>query len=479
MFTASHLPRQSPESQGVSSARILDFINAVEGNGIEFHSFMVVRHSNVITEAWWAPYAAEHPHLLYSFSKSFTSTAAGFAVDAGAFSLDDKVITFFPDDLPTEVSPNLAAMKVRHLLSMATGHTEEPSRASDNWVRAFFEKPVTKEPGTHFLYNSMATYLVSAIIQKTTGQRTTEYLDSHLFQPLGIVKLHSERCPRGFDIGGWGMSAKTEDMAKLAQLYLQRGVWNGQRLLSEQWVAAATSKQVSNGDNPDSDWCQGYGFQFWRSRHGCYRGDGAFGQYGVVMPAQDAVVAITSLVGDMQKPLNLVWEHLLPALGAEPLPEEPVAQQALAARLAALSVPAPQGETASARAGRVCGVTYRFEPNDQKVATMRFDCEAGGGRLTVIDDHGEHFVEWGQADWKRGTTTYKAHSLGDRGFLRTAARGGWTSGDTIRIKLALYETPFCPVITCKFGDQGVTFDMQGPIGFGPGERPALEGRRVS
>jgi len=352
----TNLPRSSPEAEGISSLRILDFIDALERKKLEAHSFMLVRHGHVVAEAWWTPYAAELPHPLYSFSKSFTSTAAGFAIDEGHFTLDDRVIGFFPEALPGEVSANLAAMKVRHLLSMSSGHTEEPSKASEDWVRAFFEKPVTQEPGTHFLYNSMATYVVSAIIQKTTGQRLTDYLEPRLFQPLGIVKLQSERCPRGIDIGGWGMSARTEDMAKLVQLYLQRGVWNGKRLLSETWVEAATSRQISNGDNAASDWCQGYGFQFWRCRHNCFRGDGAFGQYGVGIPKRDAVVAITSHVGDLQLPLNLIWEHLLPALEPQPLPENPAAQKRLAIRLADLRLPAPQGQPTSELAARVSGV---------------------------------------------------------------------------------------------------------------------------
>ncbi len=476
MSTAVPLPRRSPESQGISSARILDFINAVEDNKLEFHGFMLVRHGNVVAEAWWPPYEAEQPHLLYSFSKSFTSTAAGLAIDEGRFSLDDRVTAFFPDDLPAEVSPNLAAMKVRHLLSMATGHTEEPSRPSANWVRAFLEKPVTKEPGTHFLYNSMATYMVSAIVQKMTGQRVTDYLDSRLFQPLGIVKLHSERCPRGFDIGGWGMSARTEDMAKLVQLYLQRGVWNGERLLSETWVEAATSKQVSNGVTPESDWCQGYGFQFWRSRYGCFRGDGAFGQYGVAMPAQDAVVAITSFVGDMQKPLNLVWQHLLPAMETRPFPENPAAQRELAERFAGLAVPAPRGRKSSPLVASVSGKTYRFEPNDQKLAAIRYDFGTDDGRLTITDDRGVHAIDVGYGRWKNGSTTYKSGFLHGCEFLRTAANGGWTNETTFTFKLALNNTPFCPVFTCTFHDQGVTFDMQGPIGFGASERPKLEGR---
>jgi len=341
MTATAPLPRRTPESQGISSIRILDFIDTLERSGLEFHSFMLVRHGKAIAEAWWTPYSAEQPHLLHSYSKSFTSTAAGFAIDTGLLTLDDPVISFFPDDLPGEVSPHLAAMKVRHLLCMGSGHTEEPSHAGDNWIRAFFEQPVNKEPGAHFMYNSMATYMVSAILQKATGQRVTDYLEPRLFGPLGILKLHSERCPRGNDIGGWGMSARTEDMAKLVQLYLQRGVWNGKRLLSEAWIDAATSKQISNGVNPESDWCQGYGFQFWRSKHGCYRGAGAFGQYGVVMPAQDAVIAITSQVNDMQRPLSLVWEHLLPAFEAKPLPENPMAHQELLARTAGLGVAAP------------------------------------------------------------------------------------------------------------------------------------------
>ena len=475
----THLPRCSPESQGISSLRILDFVDKVEKSGSEFHGFMLVRHGKVVAESWWTPYSAEQPHLLYSFSKSFTSTAAGFAIDEGLFALDDKVISFFPDDLPGQVSSNLSAMKVRHLLSMSTGHEEEPSRFSEDWVRAFLEKPVTKEPGSHFLYNSMATYMISAIIQKVSGQRLTDFLEPRLFQPLEIVKLHSECGPRGIDIGGWGMSARTEDMAKLAQLYLQRGVWNGERLLSERWIDAATSKQVSNGDNPENDWCQGYGFQFWRSRYNCYRGDGAFGQFGIVMPAQDAVVAITSLVGDMQGPMNLIWQHLLPAMEAKPLLENPDAQRQLAARLSGLSVPAPRGQPTSKIASSVSGVTYQFKPNDQLVGAIRYDFGAHDGRLTITDDLGDHRIEFGYGDWKLGTTEYKTHDktsvLRDREFFRTAAYGGWTSEDTFSFRLALCDTPFCPSLTCKFFEQGVTFDIQGFIGFGANERPKLDG----
>src|SRR5438874_3742035 len=162
-------------------------------------------------------------------------------------------------------------------------------------------------------------------------------------------------------MGGWGLSIKTEDIARFGQLYLQKGKWNGRQLVPESWVADATSKHISNGTAENSDWTQGYGYQFWRCRHGAYRGDGAFGQYCVVMPEQEAVLAITSGVGDMQAVLNVVWDHLLPGFNAaagsgSPSPE-------LKRRLAGLSVPPPTGKLDSPTARQVSGKTYRLEAN--------------------------------------------------------------------------------------------------------------------
>src|SRR5437660_3191760 len=154
----------------------------------------------------------------------------------------------------------------------------------------------------------------SAIVQKVTGQTVLDYLRPRLFEPLGIADPTWGTSPQGITLGGYGLSIRTEDIAKFGQLYLQHGKWNDRQLIPAAWVEAATSRQTSNGSNPNSDWDQGYGYQFWRARHGAYRGDGAFGQFCIVMPEQDAVVAITSGVRDMQAVLNLVWEQLLPAL---------------------------------------------------------------------------------------------------------------------------------------------------------------------
>ena len=312
---AADLPRSSPEAQGVSSSAVLAFVEAADQNIDSMNSFMLVRHGHVVAEGWWAPYEAESPHSLYSLSKSFTSTAVGLAIAEGKLSLDDEVLKFFPDDAPAEPSNNLKAMRVSDLLRMSTGQQTEPRRTPDQpWTKTFLAQPVPFKPGTHFLYNTSATYMLSAIVQKATGQTVLDYLKPRLFEPLGIEHPTWETSPQGISAGGYGLSIRTEDIAKFGQLYLQKGKWHGKQLVPAAWVEAATARQTSNGSNPKSDWDQGYGYQFWRCRHGAYRGDGAFGQFCIVLPEQDAVIAITSGVKDMQAVLNLVWDKLLPAL---------------------------------------------------------------------------------------------------------------------------------------------------------------------
>src|SRR6266478_4376585 len=314
--SSSALPRTTPESQGISSSAILAFVEDADKKIDHLHSLMLVRHGHVVAEGWWGPYDANTRHELYSLSKSFTSTAVGLAIADGKLSLDDPVLKFFPNEAPAEPSGNLRAMRVRDLLCMSTGHQIEPrlQASKESWVKTFLAQPVPHKPGTHFLYNTAGTYMQSAIVQKVTGQTVLDYLRPRLFEPLGIENPTWGTSPQGISLGGYGLSVRTEDIAKFGQLYLQKGRWHGKQLVPEAWVEAATARQTANGSNPRSDWDQGYGYQFWRCRHGAYRGDGAHGQFCIVLPEQDAVIAITSGVKDMQAVLNLVWEKLLPAL---------------------------------------------------------------------------------------------------------------------------------------------------------------------
>jgi CubicO group peptidase (beta-lactamase class C family) len=360
------LPRSTPESHGIRSSAVVSFIDAIERQKLELHSMMLLRHGHVVAEGWWAPYRAELLHNMFSLSKSFTSTAIGLAIAEGKLSLDDQVISFFPEEAPARPSANLAAMKVRHLLCMGTGHAVDsfspPFRyENQNWTRFILQQDVPYEPGTHFVYNSGATYLLSAILQKATGETLLDYLTPRLFKPLNIEGATWESSPQGINTGGWGLSVKTEDIAKFGQLYLQRGQWNGVQLIPETWVEEATSKQIDNGDDPLNDWNQGYGYQFWRCRHDVYRGDGAFGQFCIVMPKQDAVLAITSAANDMQAVMSAVWEHLLPAMGQAELASDEQAYRALQDRLGSLQIDPPVVEATSATSAEVNGRQYKME----------------------------------------------------------------------------------------------------------------------
>ncbi|MFN8530593.1 MAG: serine hydrolase [Anaerolineae bacterium] len=316
------LPYSTPEAQGIPSSAVDTFVSALDKLD-SIHSFMLLRHGHVVAEGWWEPYRPQDPHVLFSLSKSFTSTAIGLLVAEGRLTVHDPVLKFFHEEAPAKPSANLQAMQVRHLLSMNTGHETEPFVLSartegKTWVKRFLEHPVKHKPGTHFLYNSIATYMLSAIVTKLTGERLIDYLRPRLFEPLGIKNPVWEQSPQGINTGGWGLNITTPDIAVFGQLYLQKGLWNGKRLVPEAWIAEASAFQSDNGPANESDWTQGYGYQFWRCRHNAYRGDGAFGQYCVIMPDQDAVLVITGGLDDMQMPLTALWDHLLPVMSAAP-----------------------------------------------------------------------------------------------------------------------------------------------------------------
>jgi CubicO group peptidase (beta-lactamase class C family) len=467
---AGGLPRSSPEAQGVSSSALSSFIEAAD-KGIEsMHSFVLVRHGNVVAEGWWTPYSADTPHQLYSLSKSFTSTAVGMAIDEGKLSLDDEVLKFFPDDAPSEPSNNLKSMRVSDLLRMSTGHQSEPSRGSDRpWTKSFLAQTVPFKPGTHFLYNTSATYMLSAIVQKATGMTVLDYLKPRLFEPLGIENPTWETSPQGISTGGYGLSVRTEDIAKFGQLYLQKGEWNGKRLVSSSWVEAATARQTSNGSNPRSDWDQGYGYQFWRCRHGAYRGDGAFGQYCVVLPEQDAVIAITSGVRDMQAVLNLVWDKLLPALKESPLTPDDAARSKLESTLKSLKLPVPEGSASPAKG--IAEKSYSFPSNGRKIESIKLEIGENGETLVIRSNGVDQKVACGRGEWKKGRLAYATFAE-----QPAAACGAWTADDTYSARICLTETPFILKLTLKFSGDELTLESESNVGFGPTRQPKLVGK---
>src|SRR5258706_15826678 len=326
----NELPVGIPEAEGVSSEGIINFLNAAEKSKTEFHSFMMLRHGKIIAQGWWNPYGAELKHTLYSCSKSFTATAIGFAVSEHRLSVNDKVVSFFPNDLPDTISSFLSDLKVKDVLSMSDGQEPDPTftvaSRDSNWVKGYLALPVKYEPGTKFLYNTLGTYMLSAIVQKVTGQKVIDYLKPRLFEPLGIEGMDWEVDPKGINTGGWGLRIKTEDMAKFGQLFLQKGKWNGKQILPTAWIDEASTVKIiqhpeySQAKRDSSDWEQGYCYQMWRCRHNAFRGDGAFVQFIIIVPGEDAVIAITAETPDMQEEINLVWQYLLPAMQKDKLP---------------------------------------------------------------------------------------------------------------------------------------------------------------
>lgn len=472
------LPRSAPEMQGISSRSILDFVSAIQKSNALLHSLMIIRNGHVVAEGWWAPYSAEYKHTLYSLSKSFTSTAIGLAVAEGRLSVHDQVISFFPDQKPVTVSEKLSAMRVRDLLSMTTGHEKDTTGvfrdpANKDWVKAFLAQPVNRQPGTHFVYNSGATYMLSAIIQKLTGQTLLEYLTPRLFNPLGINDMDWEVDPKGINVGGWGLRIKTEDIAKFGQLYLQEGKWEGKQIIPVHWVREATLAHIlqpgKEEDRPDSDWLQGYGYQFWRCRNNAYRGDGAYGQYCVVIPEKQMVIAITSETSDMQIVLNHVWQYLLPEENQKPA-ANPANEKLLVQTLASLALPLPKGMAAVKTASRINTRKYVFEQNKLGITSASLQLNDQGAVFKFSDAEGEHIIEAGINAWKPGATHLNIDWLKliptpipGKTALKTMATGHWAGPDTFEMIWRFIDTAHYQTLVCLFDKKNVQIEVRKSI----------------
>ncbi len=467
---------ETPESQGISSQAILDFIEAVERERPnDLHSFVLLRHGKQVAKGWWHPYDKESRHTLYSLSKSFTSTAIGIAQAEGLLSVNDPVIKFFPDETPANPSENLKSMRIRDLLKMNSGHNQEPSAATtqntESWVKGFLSAQVEHKPGTHFVYNSMATFMLSAIIQKVTKQTLSEYLTPRIFKPLGIENFKWEKNPQGIDFGGWGLNIRTEDIARFGQLYLQKGKWEGKQLIPEAWVEEATSFQTSNGSNPESDWEQGYGYQFWMCRHGLYRGDGAFGQYCIVFPKQEAVLAITSGTRDMGAIMNLVWKYLLPAIKDEPLKANDIAYKALQEKTASLKLNPVKGEKSAAIVEKISGVNYTLEENDWGLKTISFKLSGNQPSMTFTGADSTYSLPIGFGEYKEGNYVFP-----QRGKHSVATSAGWTEGDTLQLMMYMDETPHGYMAKISFKDEKFKMERELNANFGPTKQTPLVGK---
>ena len=462
------LLRKSPESQGVDSAGIRAFLKAAKDSGLEWHSFMLLRHGNVVAEGWWKPFQAEYKHTLYSLSKSFTSSAIGFLVSEGKISVEDSVVKFFPNDIPQNPSENLRSMKIKHLLTMNTGHHTDSmpdlrDNTSQSWVKSFLAKPVEHEPSTFFMYNTGATYMLGAIVHKVTGQLLEDYLKPRLFEPLGITDYDWEKSPDGLNTAGYGLRVSTEDIAKFGQLYLQKGKWNGKQLLPESWIEEATKKQTTS-QSGDNDWSQGYGYQFWRCKPGFYRGDGAFGQFCMIMPEQDAVLVMTCESFNLQKTMDVAYQTILPALKNSPLPENPSALNTLKTEISGLTLPVAKGLITSKLSSKYSDKVFQVEKNSYGITKIGFGLFADAGVLRIWNEKESGFkkIGFGWEQWKinKDKVAYEFNVAGRTPVpSKIAATGIWLNDNTLQINFKFVDAIHGDKLTFVFENNKVTLSL--------------------
>jgi beta-lactamase family protein len=478
------LPRSVPEAEGVSSESIINFLEAAAKSKHEFHSFMFLRHGKVIAEGWWNPYSASLKHTMYSTSKSFTATAIGFAVIEKLLSVNDKVISFFPGELPDTVSKFLSQLTVKDVLSMSDGQEPDPTRIvvnrDSNWVKGFLALPILYKPGTKFLYNSLGTYMLSAIVQKVTGQKIIDYLTPRLFEPLDIEGMDWETDPKGINTGGWGLRIKTEDMAKFGQLFLQKGMWNGKQIIPATWIEEASTlkiiqhPEISQGKKDSSDWEQGYCYQMWRCRNNAFRADGAFGQFIIVMPDQDAVIAITAETPDMQDEINLVWKYLLPGMYQNKLPDNINRSSYLKQKLSSVALPSPAKTSASQLEKNISGKTFLIAKNDNQIKSISFQFKDGLCDVSFKTDTAVHVLTFGSGNWQTGETTRhgpyllssaKANQSGLPPF-KIAGRYSWKDDHTLQLVLRYIESPHSERMIFDFDKNNVSVEIQNSLDYG-------------
>lgn len=478
IFLDNSLIYCTPEEVGITSASFLNFIDLARDRNINIHSLLVMRHGKIAAELYWNPYCAEEAHHLYSVSKSFTATAVGFAIAEGLLSPEDRVASFFPRKIHRGCDDRIYSVTVEHLLTMSAGIVSANEVTMLNhvdWIKWFLNSPLEFFPGDKFSYNSLDTYILSAILRKVTGMGLVDYLMPRLFEPLGIERPLWLTCPMGIECGGWGLHLKTTDIAKFVRLYLDRGIWNGKRILPEEWIDSALSIHADPGsdqkflEHPDTK--AGYGYCFWRGRDNSWRADGMFGQYGIMLPDSDTVIVTTSASPNQMLVLDLLWDTIVPAIDSIPENSEPgednIALIEAAAKLSVSRIESVQ--CADGLCDTINGKKFIFAQNTQSmmpflvrslykipwlgIDNVQFDFP-GDGSLAF---------SWSESYCRNSFSLIigGADIVCDLTFggtvLKSVVSADWTSERTLTIDIRPINTPHNARISFEFDGDRVTY----------------------
>lgn len=361
--------RATPESQGISSDLFAALLRELDASkDTEMHHFMALRHGKVICECNFAPYPKGMWHITHSMCKSITGMAIGMLIEEEKLKLDENIYDIFPDHINAFSKIFRPVITVENLLTMTSGVTFNESGivSGNDWLGSFLNASVNGKPGTEFQYNSLNTYVLSAIVTKRTGETLTEYLTPRLFGPLGITKYYWETCPKGITKGGWGLFLCAEDMAKLGQLYLQRGKWNGQQLVSEYWIEISTARHLKTQNDT-----YGYGYQLWmEQRPGSFEYNGMLGQNVIIYPDMDMVLVTNAGNKEMFQDcimLNIIRKYFpVNYHPADVLPENPLSHSLLKRLCGELENGENNNRSTSLRGGWKRNVVSRRKHSDKK-----------------------------------------------------------------------------------------------------------------
>lgn len=298
-------------AEGINAQAVEKYVRDCVANGTNPRAFQLLKNNKPLIRMAFSPYCFDEPMHLYSLSKSFTSVACGICIDEGLLSFDTKMCELFADKMPAEMSDGLKEMKLCDLLSMQSGHAAcvlESMRWAEDSVKAFFEQPLVHKPGTTFAYSTAATCVCAAAVERVTGRKLVDFLDERLFSKLGITKPRWLECRDGQTLGGTGLFLSSDDITKFGVMLYNKGVYNGERIVSGEYLAEATKKHSVDVNNGSVDWTAGYGYQFWMNARGGFRGDGAYGQLCLVFPDEDIVMTMQAEAGNMAKEVELIYQ---------------------------------------------------------------------------------------------------------------------------------------------------------------------------
>ncbi len=464
---------KTPEAAGVSSKEVQAFIDECIEKGRELHSITVIRHGKIACEVYRDPFKPQHRHMMYSVSKSFTSTAIGFAVDEGYLTVDTRFVDIFPEARTDKHDEYLEEMTIEDLLTMRSGKNVSVflDRTKDRWFRDIVDSPWISEPGTEFLYISENMYLLCCCIHKLTGMSVIDYLRPRLFEPLGMEDPFWEKCPSGIEAGGWGLMITGEDLAKFTYCYQQMGKFGGKQVIPEYWVREATAYHADNAGSSDtSDSVVGYGYCFWRNGgyENSYRADGMFCQFGIVFEDLDACLTMTAGEIDEQGMRDVIWNHFPKAFidadeNAETAPiiapafpklapkprnlalesriegkkikfRKPVVVNAIGYPVSV--VPLPAMFVSADKAGNISDVTFNFRENDMQMSW------AEGDEINSIAIGLDGEYRWDNI------------VLGTMPFT-TCATGCWNSENELEVHIRCVEAVSERIIHFKFNGDNV------------------------